>query len=76
MRVKESLGEIPISPKTKILVSITEVGNKDKMDIRLNFLNYDGEWKPTKKGISIPVEQAKPLLEIINKGISNDYNIS
>jgi len=71
MHVKEILGEVVLSPKTKIIVSITEVGEKDKMDIRLNFLNFESEWKPTKKGISFPIENAQLLYDTIKKGLPN-----
>jgi hypothetical protein len=48
--------EIARGSKTKIVVKRTNFKGKEYIDVRIYFLNDGGEWTPTKKGISIPVE--------------------
>jgi len=67
MHVKETIGELNLSPKTKLLVTIVDTGALDKVDIRTNFLNFDGVWLPTKKGISIKQTDLPALKELLNK---------
>lgn len=52
--------------RERIEVSISEFKKRKFLDIR-NFYNDDGEWKPTPKGISIPVELAHEIYRAVKK---------
>jgi len=43
-------------PGTRIHVRLSRFRDRDYLDIRNFYETEDGEWKPTRKGIAIPVE--------------------
>lgn len=51
--------EILLADKTKIRVLKSIYEDKSYIDIRKWYLDKSGEWKPTAKGISIPVAHSK-----------------
>lgn len=54
----------------KILVKRVTKGNRAYIDIRTFWLDEnDDEWKPSKKGIAVPMELAKGVAEAILKGL-------
>lgn len=47
----------------RIEVGITTFNNKQYLDVRRYYWNVElGEYKPTKKGISIPIEDSKEFV--------------
>lgn len=73
---KENEFEILLADKTKILVKETTYEDKQYVDIRKWYLDKSGEWKPTAKGISIPVEHSKKftirLTKMVKKILGED----
>ena len=75
MHTKEIKGEVVLSPRTKIVVSLVSVGKDkqdatkdiEKLDIRIFFQNFEGTWLPTKKGVSFPMNLKEALLGVLNK---------
>jgi len=66
MHVKETIGELLLSPKTKLLITIVDTGVLEKIDIRTNFLNFDGVWLPTKKGVSFKKSELPIIKNLLN----------
>lgn len=58
------IGEIK---KGTILVSISEFKDKKYLDIRKYFTNKEGEFAPTRKGISLTSEQFQELLTLLKE---------
>ena len=54
----------------KIIVKKVTKGNRTYVDVRTFWLDDDEEWRPSKKGIAIPVELAKEVAEAVLKGAS------
>ena len=50
------IGEMEKGWNEKILFSITEFKGKTYADIRVYYEDDEGEWKPTKKGITVSPE--------------------
>ncbi len=60
-------------PAGRIHVRLSRFRDRDYLDIRNFYMTEDGEWRPTRKGIAVPVEfydelmaaltAAKPLIE-------------
>lgn len=61
-----SVYEFEKSPEEKIIADVSEFKGKHLIDIR-TFYQADGEWRPTKKGINIPLEKLSELEIAINK---------
>jgi len=51
--------------KDKIIVALKEFKGKEYIDIRTHFENDDGDWIPTKKGITFSPEGLDELIEIL-----------
>ncbi len=49
-----------------IRVSLSEFRGKQYIDIRIHYMAEDGEWKPTRKGITLTPE----LMEVVSEGIT------
>ncbi len=50
-----------------IHISISEFKDKKYLDIRKYFTNNEGEFAPTRKGISLTSEQYAELLTLLNE---------
>lgn len=67
MQIKEKVGEIETSSTNKIIIHITEFQSKNKIDIRIWFLNEPtNEWLPTKKGITLELKHRDNLVRLLN----------
>jgi len=72
MHIKATIGEIEISPRTKIVVNLVDIGGKDKLDIRTFFQDYTTkEWHATKKGVSFYHTLTPVLIKILNNSLNN-----
>lgn len=65
IKVQNTL-ELPITEKTKIVVSTMEIEGEKRLDIRVyvSGSNYVG---PTQKGINIPIEKSEELINAIKQ---------
>ncbi len=55
--MSEPVAEMEKGPTEKIFFSLSEYKGKHYADIRIYFENDEGEWKPTKKGITISLDR-------------------
>ena len=60
------VGEID-KGKDKIIVNVKEFKGEQYIDIRTFFENAEGEWIPTKKGISFTPENLDEAIELLQK---------
>lgn len=58
--------EFERNPDEKIMADISEFKGRYLVDIR-TFYQADGEWRPTKKGINVPIEKLPELENAIAK---------
>ena len=65
--ILQKVGELIISDKFKLIVNITKVSGKIRLDVRVFVYSRQGEWFPTYKGINIPVEKTYELLKLLEK---------
>ncbi len=61
------LAEIEKNPMEKILITISEFKNKKYVDLRVYFMNDNMEWKPTKKGVTIPPNLVDLVINALKK---------
>ncbi len=60
------IGEIQ-KGKDKIIVTVKEFKGKQYIDLRTYFQNDDGEWIPTKKGISLTPDNLDEMIQFLQK---------
>jgi len=60
------IGEIQ-KGKDKIIVTVKEFKGKQYIDLRTYFQNDDGEWIPTKKGISLTPDNIDDMIGFLQK---------
>jgi hypothetical protein len=58
------VGEIP-KGNDKIIVALKEFKGKEYIDIRTHFENNDGDWIPTKKGITLTPDSLDEMIDIL-----------
>lgn len=54
----------------RIFVKKVAKGARQYIDVRTFWLDDSDEWRPSKKGIAIPVDLAKEVAEAITKGLA------
>lgn len=64
----EIIGEIQKNQKEKIIVSVNEFKGHRYVDLRIHFEGDNGEYVPTKKGISISSKIVEEVVELIVQG--------
>ena len=65
--MSEVVAEMEKSWNEKIIFSLSEFKGKHYADIRIHYEDDEGEWKPTKKGVTIALERFMEFKENINK---------
>ncbi len=63
--------EIDKNSLEKIRIQRTKYKGKDLLDIRVFYEAENGEWKPTKKGITVKVDLTEKLLDGIKRELSD-----
>ena len=58
--------EIERSPTERLIIEKTEFKGIDLITLRIYFLSKDEEWLPTKKGVTVKVEQFGELMDALN----------
>ena len=58
------LGELQ-KGKDKIIIALKEFKGKEYIDIRTHFENDDGDWIPTKKGVTFSPESLDEMIEVL-----------
>lgn len=53
--------------KDKIIVALKEFKGKEYIDIRTHFQNDDGDWIPTKKGITLSPDNLDEMIDLLKK---------
>ena len=52
----------------RIFIKRVSKGSRTYIDVRTFWLDDDDEWRPSKKGIAIPIELADRVAEAIQRG--------
>ena len=58
------VGEIS-KGKDKIIIALKEFKGKEYVDIRTHFESNEGDWIPTKKGITLSPDSLDEMIEIL-----------
>ncbi len=62
-----NIGEIERTETEVVRVSMDEYKGRKYLDVRIYFANDEGEWKPTKKGVTIQPEKIDLFMDLIKK---------
>lgn len=63
----EVVGEMEKGWNEKILFSVSEFKGKKYADIRIYYEDDEGEWKPTKKGVTVSLENFAEFKERVEE---------
>ncbi|MEJ2077591.1 MAG: transcriptional coactivator p15/PC4 family protein [Acidobacteriota bacterium] len=63
----EVVGEMEKGWNEKILFSVSEFKGKNYADIRIYYEDDEGEWKPTKKGVTVNLENFAEFKERVEE---------
>ena len=61
--------------RERIEISVSEFKNRKFLDIRNYYRTEDGDWKPSPKGVTIPVEDSKKVWRGIKKVASEFFDL-
>jgi hypothetical protein len=61
------IGDIPRNETEVLRVSAEEYKGRRYVDVRVYFANDEGEWKPTKKGVTIQPEKIEEFVDLVKK---------
>ncbi len=61
------VARIAKNPTEEVRVSLTSYRGHDLVDIRVFFQDEQGEWRPTKRGVSLSIDSFTELREAIVK---------
>jgi hypothetical protein len=61
------VARIAKNPTEEVRVSLTSYRGHDLVDIRVFFQDEQGEWRPTKRGVSLSVDSFSELRDAIVK---------
>ncbi|OPY70105.1 MAG: Transcriptional Coactivator p15 (PC4) [Syntrophorhabdaceae bacterium PtaU1.Bin034] len=61
------IGEIERGETEVVRVSTEEYKGRKYVDVRIYFANDEGEWKPTKKGVTIQPDKVEAFMDLIKK---------
>lgn len=65
IKVQNTL-ELPITEKTRVVVSVMEIEGERRLDIR-TYVTSSSYTGPTQKGVNIPAEKAGELIDMIKQ---------
>jgi len=61
------VARISKNPTEEVRVSLTSYRGYDLVDIRVYYQDEQGEWRPTKRGVSLPIDSFGELRDAISK---------
>ena len=61
------VARIAKNPTEEVRISLTSFRGHDLVDIRVFFQDEQGEWRPTKRGVSLSVDSFAELREAVVK---------
>jgi len=61
------LGEIERNPTEVLRVSLENFKGRDYIDLRIYYQDDNGEWKPTKKGVTVAPDKLDDVIGFFNK---------
>lgn len=61
------IGEIERNPTERLRISTENFKGRDYIDLRIYYEADGGEWKPTKKGVTIAPDKVEEVIELLGK---------
>jgi hypothetical protein len=61
------IGDIERNPTEVVRVSVSEYKGRKYVDLRIYFKNAEGEWAPTKKGVTVQPDKVEEMLGLLKQ---------
>ena len=65
--MSEVVAEMEKSATERIFFSLSEFKGNSYADVRVHYEDSEGEWKPTKKGLTVPVDQFPEFMKHVSE---------
>ncbi len=63
----KELGHLDITDSKRLVLSISNFRGSERIDLRENYLNKDGDYGHTKRGVNFNSEYLEGFVKLINK---------
>jgi hypothetical protein len=67
VRNMREVGYLDITDNKRLVLSISEFRGEERIDLRENYLNKEGAYNPTKKGINFNAEWLDKFVTMVEK---------
>jgi len=61
------IGTVPKTSVEEIRVALREFRGRRFLDVRIHYRGDDGEWHPTKKGVTVGVDSVQEFYALVKK---------
>jgi len=61
------IGYLDITDNRRLILSISEFRGVERIDLRENYLNKEGDYNPTRRGVNFNSEWLPGFVKLINK---------
>jgi len=61
------IAQLDITDAKRLVLSISDFRGSERIDLRENYLNKEGSYNPSKRGINFHSEHLEGFVEMINK---------
>ena len=65
--MNQTIAEFEKNSSEVVRISLSEFKGHSYVDIRIFYEDDEGEWRPTKKGVTVSVDLVDELLEAVKK---------
>jgi len=63
----KEVGYLDISDTKRLVLTISDFRGTEKVDLRENYLNKEGSYNPTRRGVNFDIEWLPDFVKLINK---------
>jgi len=61
------VGYLDISDTKRLVLTVSDFRGTERVDLRENYLNKEGSYNPTKRGVNFDIEWLPDFVKLINK---------
>jgi hypothetical protein len=55
--------------QTRLVIQRSTFKGTERLDVRRYYLADDGEWRPTRQGVSVPMNEADEFIEALTEAV-------
>lgn len=63
----QTIGYLDITDNKRLVLSVSEFREQERIDLRENYLDKEGDYNPTRRGVNFNSEWLPGFVKLINK---------